>query len=157
MKHLWLLLLLVACAPKGSPTCPFLQDTTMVTRVVDGDTVCLADGSYIRLIGMNAPEKNEQGYKEAQQYLAHLVLGKHVIVEHQREKYDRYGRELADLYIHGVHVNKKLVEQGMASTMIISPNTEHAVELIETERQARDAGRGLFAKQLNTSAEAGSA
>jgi len=101
-----------------------------VQRVIDGDTVVLANGDRIRYIGINTPElhhpqKGAEYYaKEALNFNKELVLGKPVRLEFDKERFDRYGRTLAYVYLEdGTFVNKELVKRGYARTMAIKPNT----------------------------------
>ncbi|WBL43012.1 thermonuclease family protein [Algoriphagus halophytocola] len=60
----------------------------------------------IRLIGVDMPEvkregltEEEPGGKEASEYVKHLLKGKKVLLEYDVQKYDRYGRTLAYVYL----------------------------------------------------------
>ena len=46
-----------------------------VTSVVDGDTLDLSDGTVIRLIGIDTPERDQCGYGDATAVMAGLVTG----------------------------------------------------------------------------------
>lgn len=89
-----------------------------VSRVYDGDTVQLANGEKIRLIGIDCPEANENDKlfrdekrtgvsrkrimlmgRTASEFTRQLVLGKQVLVEFDIQKYDRYGRTLGYLWL----------------------------------------------------------
>lgn len=65
-----------------------------VVRVIDGDTVTVADGRHrkvkVRLVGIDAPEKDQPYGREAKAHLASLVLGK--VVDVEWDKRDSYGR-----------------------------------------------------------------
>ena len=67
-----------------------------VTRVVDGDTLIVAGGRHhritVRLIGIDAPEKDQPYGRQSKAHLASLVLGKAVDVEW--DKRDAYGRTI---------------------------------------------------------------
>lgn len=103
---------------------PFLDNTiknflggfqiVKIDRVIDGDTVEV-NGSSIRLLGINSPERGEKYYQEAKEFLEELVLNKTVRLESGKEEYDRYKRILAYIYINMENVNLKLVEQGFAN------------------------------------------
>ena len=64
--------------------------------VIDGDTVRFSD-EKIRLNGIDSPESNQKGGKEATAYLKKL-LSETASVKLKSHKKDRYGRTIADLY-----------------------------------------------------------
>ena len=55
-----------------------LGEVGIVERVIDGNTFVLADGTVIRLWGIQTPEPDEPGYIEATEALASLVVGQSV-------------------------------------------------------------------------------
>ncbi len=89
-----------------------------VSEVVDGDTFQLASGKRVRLMGVDAPEYDRCGGKEARTLLTQLVLNKQVIVE--EEVQETFGRSLALIYttkyyfIKDQLVNKIIMEKGWA-------------------------------------------
>jgi micrococcal nuclease len=102
---------------------PAYQYRVFVTRVIDGDTfdgnvdlgmdVSLA-GQRFRMIGINTPERDENGYREATDYLREQLHGQTVvIVSHDR---DVFGRWLVDVYREGedVSLNQELLDKGLA-------------------------------------------
>lgn len=89
-----------------------------VDYVIDGDTVVLADGSKVRLLQINAPEKGECGYEEAKQELKKLVEGKVVKIELDPlfGDHDKYQRVLAYIHVGHTNVNVQLQQQGYVDT-----------------------------------------
>ena len=81
-----------------------------VVKVIDGDTIQVArkiDGSNIvRLSGVNAPEKNQQGGKKATNILRGMIGGETVTM--RPEAKDKYGRIVATVILDRQNVNKKL-------------------------------------------------
>lgn len=65
----------------------------IVIQVVDGDSVDLADGRRIRLLGLDAPERGRCMYDAARSRLTELVQGRHVRLKNTVT--DDYGRTLA--------------------------------------------------------------
>jgi micrococcal nuclease len=127
-----------------------------VLRVVDGDTIRVRlDGrtERVRYIGVDTPESVKPGTpvqcfaKRASAANAALVAGRSVRLVADVEQRDRYGRLLAYVYREpdGAFVNAQLVRDGFARTLTIAPNVAHARELAGLARQARRAGRGLWA------------
>lgn len=86
-----------------------------VTDVVDGDTVQLANGARVRLIGIDTPEQGECGYSEAASVLEGLVGGEPVrLVAGARDDVDAYGRLLRYLEVDGVDANLTMLNSGRA-------------------------------------------
>lgn len=92
-----------------------------VAAVIDGDTVVLEDGTKVRYLGVNTPERGQSFYQEAKQYNERLVLGKIVRVETGAQKRDAYGRLLAYLYVGETLVNERLIAEGWAYVFAVEP------------------------------------
>jgi micrococcal nuclease len=125
----------------------------MVERVVDGDTIHVRLGARVekvRYIGINTPEVHhptkgeELGGREATEINRRLVEGKRVRLELDVRERDRYGRLLAYVWVGDVMVNAELVRLGYAQVMTIPPNVRYQETLLKLQREARDAGRGLW-------------
>jgi endonuclease YncB( thermonuclease family) len=96
-----------------APTTAFAPLT--VTSVVDGDTLDLSDGSIIRLIGIDTPERGQCGYGDASAVMAGLVTGFDItLVPGARDDVDKYGRLLRYVETPGVDVNLAMIESGRA-------------------------------------------
>ena len=139
--------LLLASPAQGEP----VEGT--VVRVVDGDTIHVKVGDYVekvRYIGMNTPEihrptKGEQpGGREAAEMNRRLVGGKRVRLELDVRSRDRYGRLLAYVWVGELMVNAELVRLGYAQVMTVPPNVRHQELFVKLQREAREAGRGLW-------------
>ena len=130
------------------------ESWAVVRRVVDGDTVVLTDGQRIRYIGVDTPElhhprKPVEAYaREAKEFNRRLVEGKKVRLEYDVQRYDRFGRVLAYVYLEdGTFINAELLRQGYAQLLTIPPNVKHADQFKPLVREAREAGRGLWGKR----------
>lgn len=135
-------------------------EQAVVKRVIDGDTVVLADETRVRLIGIDAPEIENRDYahrgepygEESKQLLKKWVEGKSVDLRDGPEKEDRYRRRLAYLYLDDQSfVNLRLVEAGAAEAYRKFPHPFQAA-FFTAEKQARDQKLGLWSiekKQRN--------
>jgi endonuclease YncB( thermonuclease family) len=119
--------------------------------IPDGDTLHLADGTEVRLIGINAPEvahrgdPAEPGGPEAQRYLRALLADKRVRLTIGPEARDKYDRTLAHVVTRdGTNVALRLLRAGHAFAVAHPPNTTRAERYFAAERRARTAGRGLW-------------
>ena len=61
-----------------------------VERVVDGDTVII-NGSSMRLLGINSPEKGQIYYEEAKTFLEESVMNKTLIIKSKGTQLKFYG------------------------------------------------------------------
>ena len=126
-----------------------------VDHVIDGDTVALADGRDVRLIGINAPETShgdkpgEPMGQVAKAALARLLpRGASVYLQPGVEDRDHYGRLLAHLFLResGGSVEESLLRQGLAQRIAIPPNLELADCLRNAEREALTGRRGIWSE-----------
>lgn len=128
------------------------NDTVLVTRVVDGDTIEIEGGEHVRYIGMNTPESVDPRRSvqcfghEASDYNKKLVEGKRVRLEPDVEDRDKYHRLLRYVWQGDTMINEKLVADGYAQVMTIPPNVKYVDRFRTAQTDARDAKRGLWAK-----------
>ncbi len=133
--------------PPGNsgPSQPNNLETATVATVVDGDTIELVDGRRVRYIGINTPERDQPYYKEATDANRQLVEGRAVQLEFDVETFDQYGRTLAYIWVDGTLANWEVVNRGFANVFTVPPNVKYEEALRRAERDAREAGRGLWA------------
>ena len=89
--------------------------TSLVTRIVDGDTLELGNGQTVRLVGIDTPEVGECGFEAASDALAGLVLGRQVRLTISDEDTDQYGRLLRYVDVGTTDAGLRLVKRGLAS------------------------------------------
>jgi endonuclease YncB( thermonuclease family) len=129
-----------------------------VTEIVDGDTLYLADGREVRLVGLQAP-KLPLGRPDfepwplsdaAKAALSRLTLGKAVTLAYGGRPVDRHGRMLAHLYLDPgpetaqTWVQGAMLEAGMARVYTFADNRDLAAAMYAREDTARLAGRGIW-------------
>ena len=140
-------------------------ENILVAKVVDGDTLKLETGERVRLIGIDTPEMHdsEKLYRDSRKsgtniedikalgrkayaFTRNLVENKRVRLEFDVEKYDKYKRLLAYVYLKddNAFVNAKIVEEGFASLLTIPPNVKYADLFLELYQGARENKRGLW-------------
>lgn len=125
-----------------------------VTAVVDGDTVILANGRSVRLVGIQAPKLplNRVNFKawpmgrESKVYLEKLSLGQDVQVRLGDHGEDRHGRILAHLVraSDGLWIQGALLQAGMARVYTFSDNRKLGGDMLAVERQARADQKGIW-------------
>jgi micrococcal nuclease len=126
-----------------------------VVQVVDGDTLVLAGGIKVRVLGIDAPEMEKNGRPadflahKAKAALAELTLNRTVSLSYDRLRYDHYGRLLAYLWLpdHTL-VNTELVRRGLARVYFIAPNLRYQDDLLTAQQEAIGAQRGVWQELL---------
>ena len=116
--------------PVWKDTVPFIAPITEghVIKVYDGDTFTLAGylpyaesplyRFSVRLNGIDTPEIKGKTEKEkecailARTELQTLILDKRVVLRNVQT--EKYGRLLADVYIGDLHINRHMLDTGMA-------------------------------------------
>lgn len=133
-----------------------LQGPFEVKRVVDGDTVIVVKNSTevkVRLLGINAPEsvhedekKNTEEGRQASEWLKELLSSKRVYLEYDQEAQDKFGRDLAYLYLEDqtTMVNEMMVSQGLAKVVKIKPNVKYFEKLKAVEKNAKQNKKGFW-------------
>ncbi|MGV3614902.1 MAG: thermonuclease family protein [Fimbriimonas sp.] len=125
------------------------KDGFPVTRVVDGDTLHLdrnGEDVTVRLLRVNTRERGEWGYKQGQSELKRLVDGKRVRLETDDEEKDRYGRELAYIFVGPKNINLEMVRSGWSPFYTKYGKGDHAEAFAAAEKEARKAKRGLWGR-----------
>lgn len=162
-------LLLATCLPAASaestaPDSCSLQPgpTRTVTRIIDGETIALDDGTEVRLIGALAPRARDAGADDgawpleeaAKTSLAELTLGKRVELAFGANREDRYGRHLAHLFTSDgavrLWVQGEMLQLGLARAYALPGDDTCLAELIANEDIARTAGAGVWTSRLYT-------
>ncbi|WP_160115559.1 thermonuclease family protein [Marinobacterium lutimaris] len=136
-----------------------------VAYVIDGDTLKLASGESVRLIGINTPEMgrdgraDEPGAPAAREFLQNWLQGQSVELVAGLESRDHYGRRLAHLSVSGLALSERLIAEGLGVAIALPPNTRLAECLFAAEQIARRSRVGLWRdgplKEAGTVAQSG--
>ncbi len=139
----------LAVAECGHPETPPIA----VARVQDGDTLKLADGRSIRVLGINAPEitlGQKRGQPLGRESLASArqfinEAGGEVRLGYDLERRDRYGRWLAHVYDKsGRSLAVQQLRSGMAIQVAVPPNRAQESCLLAVESRARKNPTGVW-------------
>ena len=137
-----------------------------LVEVKDGDTIKVLkdEEEYsVRLIGIDSPElyKNKDGEwievnepfsKEAKIFLENLLKNKQLWLEYDITKKDKYGRELAYLWVKGkkdkekIFINSQMLSNGFAVLMTIPPNVKYVDRLKKAQNEAKKKKLNLWKK-----------
>ncbi len=130
----------VAVAPPATGLEP--GKTVDVVRVMDPRTLELADGTTLRLSGIDSPETVSD---EALKVLGDLVADRPVSLFYGETKSDRWRHAVAHVVLDdGTWLQAALLRQGLARVYSFSDNRIGVAEMLAIEAEARDAGRGLW-------------
>ena len=124
-----------------------LKGPYKVERVVDGDTIVVkikGESVKVRMIGIDTPESvapSEYGKEntpqglDAAEYTKKLLKGSKVYIEFDVSTEDRYGRQLAYVYLKDAKtmVQMKLLEEGLATVYTVQPNSKYAEEFLRIQ------------------------
>ncbi|MEK7321512.1 MAG: thermonuclease family protein [Pseudomonadota bacterium] len=157
LRRLFPYFVFFVCWPVIAPAadCPAdrVDETAHVDAVHDGDTLRLRDGRRLRLIGLDTPELGRDGQPDqplavaARDVLRHRLPADAALrLRYDAEREDAHGRTLAHLFFaDGTSVTAWLLEQGLATLLLIPPDLWNADCYAAAERRARERGLGVWA------------
>ncbi|PZM87031.1 MAG: hypothetical protein DLD55_03540 [candidate division SR1 bacterium] len=127
-----------------------------VFSVLDGDTIRYKDESgklqSVRLLGVDAPESNTARYKktecygkEAKEYLRERLKGAYIQLSFDEESphYDRYGRQLAYVWLENQLINEELIRKGYAREYRYKTNYKEQENFKKAEQDAQSEQIGM--------------
>ncbi len=136
---------------KATPPAPIApEETFLVKRVIDGDTIELENGQRVRYIGMDTPELHDPRKKiecfatAAAEINRQLVEGKKVRLEKDVSETDIYKRLLRYVWVEEILVNDYLVKNGYALLATFPPDVKYASLFRASEEFARENKSGLW-------------
>lgn len=140
-----------AVATSTPPTLPAPEEQVVasVVSITDGDTVEVrVDGvsADVRLLGINAPERDECWGPESAAHLGALIDGREVLLVPGEEEMDEFGRLLRYIYLDEpegpIFVNSVMVKAGNAGGL--SNGHEHERVFKGLEASAFQSGAGMW-------------
>ena len=136
-------------------------ETRTVIRILDGDTLLLDGGVEARLIGALAPRSWDAGSEGeawpladlAKAELERMVAGRSVELAFAGRRVDRYGRLLAQVFVHQggretaapTWVQGEMLKRGLARAYSLDGSALCLGELLIHERMAFEATIGVWA------------
>jgi len=139
-----LLVLLFFCAitqatQAGNCAAERISERVQVIHVYDGDTVKLKDGRRLRF---------KQPFSGEATALLQKLMDTHnrtLLLQAGREHRDHYGRLLAHVFLEdGTNIAVQLLQKGLATTLVVPPNTWGQRCYQQYEDLARIEGLGLW-------------
>lgn len=126
-----------------------------LVKIIDGDTIKIkyeGKEQNVRYLLIDTPETNhprlgKQPFGDEAKERNHELItsGKLEIELDIGEQIDKYGRLLAYIYVDGVSVQEKLLEEGLARVAYVyPPNTRHLDAFEKAQDKAKKAELGIW-------------
>ncbi len=122
--------------------------------VLDGDSLLLKNGEELRLIGIDAPEKDQEFGDRSRAFVRSLLKkGALISVDYDQVVRDRYDRLLGYVFLlvprkNGkkkcVMINELLLRKGLATIFLHRRNTKWKHRLITAQRKSLRKRKNLF-------------
>ncbi|MBI4009090.1 thermonuclease family protein [Candidatus Roizmanbacteria bacterium] len=124
------------------------SENPMAVRIIDGDTIelnkSISPKGTLRLIGVDAPEKDECFYQDSINELNRLLLNKSVRIEQDINTLDEYGRALVYVFVGDVFVNEYLLQNGFVKFGLDRINQKYLTRLITAANDGYKNKTGLW-------------
>ena len=138
-------------ADHGPPALPQPGATAFVERAVDGDTLLLADRTRLRLLGVDTPETKRPDWPveafgpEAHEFTREHVEKRHVRLEFDKERRDKYDRVLVYVYVDDWFLNEELIRAGLGRAITNHPYSESMKRRFRAaQKEAQRERRGIW-------------
>jgi len=134
------------------------QERLKVAHIYDGDTIKLADGRKLRLIGINTPERGRDGKKNDPFYLAAKNQLQQIIQKNNNQvkvlsgedRHDRYKRWLAHIFtLDNKNITAMLIKKGLGFAIAIPPNIQFLKCYQDAEQYAKKQKQGIWNHQYS--------
>ena len=155
VRLLFLLCLLVISSSIYA-SCPPVDwdETVILKRINDGDTVTLENDRLVRFIGIDTPEINYRDLSKSESYASqakallaqYIRPGDKLHLVYDKTKQDKYGRKLAYVYSKtGRNLALLQLQAGYAHHWVIGKNDKFWRCFHDAQEQARLAKKALWA------------
>jgi micrococcal nuclease len=140
-----------AGSPKPSIEPDYSPGDHYVDQLVDGETLWLRKGNEmveVRLLGVDAPNGGDFGFKEAILELQRQLGDESAIrLEHEEVRKDDKGKTLAYLFIDGRNVNVEMVRSGWAKYFDGLGEGRYRADFRKAAEEAKRGGLGIWANR----------
>lgn len=145
----------------GPYLCDYVYDGDTISVSSSDESVFFPSDTRFRLVGCDTPESvareeylektgkqnSEEGHS-ASEFTKSLVEGKQIYIEYDVEHEDRYGRQLAYVWIDTdeglVMLQELLLTAGYAQVFTLAPNVKYADYFADLQHQAAEEGQGFW-------------
>ena len=132
----------------------YANDEVKYVNCIDGDTIRVLlndEEKTVRLLAIDAPEDSpnrvEYYGKEASEYTCNKIKkAKKISLEYDQnsDKYDKYDRVLAWVFIDDKLLEEELVKNGYAKVAYLYNDYKYTSKLKEQEEKAKEKGIGIW-------------
>ena len=124
----------------------FEYEECFVNRIIDGDTL-VCDNETIRLLGIDAPERGEEYYQEAKDFLK-IVENKEVSMLRDWDDLGKYYRKLRYIFYDNRLINVEIIENGLAIAFM-TDDLRYEDKFFIAEKFARNNCLGMWKDNLD--------
>lgn len=137
----------------------YQKEDVSLDNVIDGDTILLKNGKYVRFIGIDTPEIRkkingkwievwEPFSREAFEFNKRLLIGRKIRLEYDFELKDNYERDLCYVYAGGIFVNEAILKEGLAFPYLRNKKIKHYLKLKTAFLEAVKQKKNLYKNNL---------
>ena len=133
------------------PAAPAGEQWVRIRSIIDGDTILLQDGRFVRFIGVNAPEiahadiPAEPFGNSAKETLIQRLRHKKVRLELDPDHLDAYGRTLAHVFDQDNHLlSEVMIKLGLAHLLFHKKNQRYFDRLLQCQQEAMAQNKGIW-------------
>ncbi len=121
------------------------EEKTIVKRVYNGNTIKMRDGTKVKYIGIDAPDKKGLPfYRMCKEANKKLVNKKEIVIKTDLLEKDENGKVLAYVYVGDLFVNAELIRLGCALACNMPPNERYKDKFFSLQKAARKEKRGFW-------------
>jgi micrococcal nuclease len=119
---------------------PLLEDNSFkkVTKIIDGDTFLIEGGYSVRILGIDADEREKPCYLAAKKRLEELILNKEVKLEKSIEDKDQWCRYLRYVFVDNKNIGEELIKEGLVVARLSPQDTKYQKEIIAAEKESQE-------------------
>lgn len=110
----------------------------LATKIIDGDTFLIEGGYSVRILGIDADERDHSCYEPAKNRLEELILNKEVKLEKGVEDKDQWCRYLRYVFTDNQNIALELVKEGLAVARFSPEDVRYREEIAQVEKEARE-------------------
>jgi len=122
----------------------------LATKIIDGDTFLIEGGYSVRILGVDADERDHPCYEAAKNRLEQLILNKEVKLEKGAEDKDQWCRYLRYVFVDNQNVSLQLLKEGLAVARLAVSETKYNQAITQAEKTAQENKIGCKWQAINS-------